>query len=127
MICPNCGKDNNEVTKTGATGSVVRRRRCCLNCGEAFFTTERYVDEKVVSINKVRKIALAKQNSVREALTVPQLKNRNRPVWIDTLGWAIVSDYEGGDFYVYSANGGQWLKGSDCRRKWFAYEDAREV
>lgn len=120
MKCPNCGLDNNEITDSRKVGCVVRRRRYCLLC---------YVGDTSDGVRRIERLKHqeALSHGKRDALSVPHLKNRQRPVWIggQINGWAIINDYDGGDFYVYTRDGGIWLDGRECRKKWFAYEDVR--
>ncbi|NPA12357.1 MAG: transcriptional repressor NrdR [Aquificae bacterium] len=50
MKCPNCGSLNDKVvdTRQSKDGTVIRRRRECLDCGFRFTTYERYEEEKIV-------------------------------------------------------------------------------
>ena len=58
MKCPFCGLDNDKVidSRAGEEGSVIRRRRRCLECQRRFTTYERVaeVDIKVVKKNGER-------------------------------------------------------------------------
>lgn len=133
MICPNCGKDNNKIENSRVHGSIVKRRRVCLFCGEAFHTIERFKsdDEPPKPVVKVKspEKEVRDHGARREALPLPMIKNRTRPVWIrgQISGWAIIADYEDGDFYVYTRTGGHWLLGKDFNRKWWAYENVRKM
>jgi len=50
MRCPKCGSFNDKVldTRQSKDGTVIRRRRECLNCGYRFTTYERIEEEKII-------------------------------------------------------------------------------
>lgn len=50
MKCPKCGSLNDKVidTRQSKDGTVIRRRRECLNCGNRFTTYERFEEEKII-------------------------------------------------------------------------------
>ncbi len=60
MKCPYCGKTNSRVidSRSAEDGSVIRRRRCCDECGKRFTTYE-----KVETIPLI----VIKKDNVREA------------------------------------------------------------
>ncbi len=54
MRCPFCKKDNDKVidTRPSEDGSVIRRRRECLECGKRFTTHERLEEMPVRVVKK---------------------------------------------------------------------------
>lgn len=76
MKCPKCSSLNDKVidTRQSKDGTVIRRRRECLDCGNRFTTYERFEEEKIIvkkksgdtqSFNKakiIRGILLAAKN-----------------------------------------------------------------
>jgi transcriptional repressor NrdR len=54
MICPHCGSANNRVvnSRDAQSGTAVRRRRECLNCGERFTTFETIEDIPVLVLKR---------------------------------------------------------------------------
>ena len=50
MRCPKCGSLNDKVidTRQSKDGTVIRRRRECLECGTRFTTYERLEEEKII-------------------------------------------------------------------------------
>ncbi|GAB6072813.1 transcriptional regulator NrdR [Venenivibrio stagnispumantis] len=50
MRCPKCGSFNDKVldTRQSKDGTVIRRRRECLDCGYRFTTYERIEEEKII-------------------------------------------------------------------------------
>ncbi len=79
MKCPNCGSLNDKVvdTRQSKDGSVIRRRRECLDCGFRFTTYERYEEEKII---------VKKKNGTTESFNKDKiirgirLASKNRPV-----------------------------------------------
>ncbi|WP_457642951.1 transcriptional regulator NrdR [Persephonella sp.] len=79
MKCPNCGSLNDKVvdTRQSKDGTVIRRRRECLDCGFRFTTYERYEEEKIV---------VKKKNGTTEPFNKEKiirgirLASKNRPV-----------------------------------------------
>lgn len=53
MKCPFCGVDDNKVvdSRSDAEGSIIRRRRVCLNCQKRF-TTHEQVDLPLMVVKK---------------------------------------------------------------------------
>ena len=54
MICPNCGQDSSKVleTRDSEDGSVIRRRRECIACGQRFTTFERMEEPSLWVVKK---------------------------------------------------------------------------
>jgi len=54
MICPYCGYRDSKVleTRDSEDGSVIRRRRECIDCGQRFTTFERYEVQPLWVIKK---------------------------------------------------------------------------
>ncbi len=79
MKCPNCGSLNDKVvdTRQSKDGTVIRRRRECVDCGFRFTTYERYEEEKIV---------VKKKNGTTEPFSKDKiirgirLASKNRPV-----------------------------------------------
>ncbi|WP_297456742.1 transcriptional regulator NrdR [Persephonella sp.] len=79
MKCPNCGSLEDKVvdTRQSKDGTVIRRRRECLDCGFRFTTYERYEEEKII---------VKKKNGTTEAFNKDKiirgirLASKNRPV-----------------------------------------------
>ncbi|SNZ02984.1 transcriptional repressor NrdR [Persephonella hydrogeniphila] len=79
MKCPNCGSLNDKVvdTRQSKDGTVIRRRRECLDCGFRFTTYERYEEEKII---------VKKKNGTTESFNKDKiirgirLASKNRPV-----------------------------------------------
>jgi len=59
MECPFCHQDNDKVVDSRASGSAIRRRRECLECGRRYTTYER-------AENEVR-LRVIKKDATREA------------------------------------------------------------
>ncbi len=51
MICPFCKKDNDKVIDSRMSGTSIRRRRECLECGKRF-TTYEYVEQMPLNVVK---------------------------------------------------------------------------
>ena len=79
MKCPKCGSLNDKVvdTRQSKDGTVIRRRRECLDCGYRFTTYERFEEEKIV---------VKKKNGTTEPFNKDKiirgvrLASKNRPV-----------------------------------------------
>ncbi|MCD6558024.1 MAG: transcriptional repressor NrdR [Candidatus Aenigmarchaeota archaeon] len=52
MQCPYCSSNDTKVIDSRETGSSIRRRRECLNCGNRFTTYERVEDIPFMVIKK---------------------------------------------------------------------------
>jgi transcriptional repressor NrdR len=54
MRCPKCGHSDDKVidSRTIRGGEVIRRRRCCLECGHRFTTYEEVVKTKLRVIKR---------------------------------------------------------------------------
>ena len=51
MICPFCKKDNDKVVDSRVSGSSIRRRRECCECGKRF-TTREYIEVQPLTVIK---------------------------------------------------------------------------
>ena len=51
MICPFCKKDNDKVVDSRVSGSSIRRRRECCECGRRF-TTREYIEVQPLTVIK---------------------------------------------------------------------------
>ena len=51
MICPFCKKDNDKVVDSRVSGSSIRRRRECCECGKRF-TTREYIELQPLTVIK---------------------------------------------------------------------------
>lgn len=79
MRCPNCNSLRDKVvdTRQSKDGTVIRRRRECLDCGFRYTTYERYEEEKII---------VKKKNGTTEAFNKEKiirgikLASKNRPV-----------------------------------------------
>lgn len=54
MTCPHCGKDNDRVleSRSNITGSAIRRRRECNECGYRFTSYEKIEEKPLMIIKK---------------------------------------------------------------------------
>lgn len=79
MKCPNCGSLNDKVvdTRQSKDGTVIRRRRECLDCGFRFTTYERYEEEKIVVKKKNGTTEPFNKNKIIRGI---RLASKNRPV-----------------------------------------------
>ncbi len=79
MKCPNCGSLNDKVidSRQSKDGTVIRRRRECLECGYRFTTYERFEEEKIiVKKKKGHTEPFSKEKIIRGI----KLASKNRPV-----------------------------------------------
>jgi transcriptional repressor NrdR len=79
MKCPKCGSLNDKVidTRQSKDGTVIRRRRECLDCGNRFTTYERFEEEKIIVKKKSGDTQpFDKSKIVRGIL----LAGKNRPI-----------------------------------------------
>ncbi|HIE59599.1 MAG TPA: transcriptional repressor NrdR [Persephonella sp.] len=79
MKCPKCGSLNDKVidTRQSKDGTVIRRRRECLDCGNRFTTYERFEEEKIIVKKKSGDTqAFDKAKIIRGIL----LAAKNRPI-----------------------------------------------
>ncbi|WP_293443938.1 transcriptional regulator NrdR [Persephonella sp.] len=79
MKCPNCGSLNDKVvdTRQSKDGSVIRRRRECLDCGFRFTTYERYEEEKIIVKKKNGTTEPFNKDKIIRGI---RLASKNRPV-----------------------------------------------
>ena len=82
MICPFCKSDNDKVVDSRVSGSSIRRRRECCNCGRRF-TTREYVE--------LQPLTVIKRSGEREPFQREKLLRgimnscKKRPVSIDDI------------------------------------------
>jgi len=79
MKCPRCGSLNDRVvdTRQSKDGTVIRRRRECLDCGNRFTTYERFEEEKIIVKKKSGDTQpFDKSKIIRGVL----LASKNRPI-----------------------------------------------
>ncbi len=79
MKCPNCGSLKDKVidTRQSKDGTVIRRRRECLECGFRFTTYERFQEEKVLVKKKKGNIEPFNKEKIERGI---KLASKNRPV-----------------------------------------------
>ena len=82
MICPFCKKDNDKVVDSRVSGSSIRRRRECCECGRRF-TTREYIE--------IQPLTVIKRSGEREPFKREKLLRgimnscKKRPVSIDDI------------------------------------------
>ncbi|MBR2095294.1 MAG: transcriptional repressor NrdR [Fibrobacter sp.] len=82
MICPFCKKDNDKVVDSRVSGSSIRRRRECCECGRRF-TTREYIE--------IQPLTVIKRSGEREPFQREKLLRgimnscKKRPVSIDDI------------------------------------------
>ena len=82
MICPFCKKDNDKVVDSRVSGSSIRRRRECCECGRRF-TTREYIE--------VQPLTVIKRSGEREPFQREKLQRgimnscKKRPVSMDDI------------------------------------------
>jgi transcriptional repressor NrdR len=79
MKCPQCNSFNDKVidTRHSKDGTVIRRRRECLDCGFRFTTYERIEDENILVKKKKGNI---EQFDKRKIIKGIKLASKNRPI-----------------------------------------------
>ena len=79
MKCPNCGSLKDKVldTRQSKDGTVIRRRRECLECGFRFTTYERFQEEKVLVKKKKGNIEPFNKEKIERGI---KLASKNRPI-----------------------------------------------
>ncbi|ACO04691.1 MAG TPA: transcriptional regulator NrdR [Persephonella sp.] len=79
MKCPKCGSLNDKVvdTRQSKDGTVIRRRRECLDCGYRFTTYERFEEEKIVVKKKNGTTEPFNKDKIIRGI---RLASKNRPV-----------------------------------------------
>ena len=82
MICPFCKNDNDKVVDSRVSGTSIRRRRECLECGRRF-TTREYIE--------VQPLTVIKRNGVKEPFQREKLIRgimnscKKRPITMDDI------------------------------------------
>ena len=79
MKCPRCGSLNDRVldTRQSKDGTVVRRRRECLDCNFRFTTYERFEEEKILVKKKKGNIEPFNKEKIIKGI---KLASKNRPI-----------------------------------------------
>ncbi len=79
MKCPKCGSLNDKVidTRQSKDGTVIRRRRECLECGTRFTTYERLEEEKIIVKKKSGETQPFDKGKIVRGI---MLAAKNRPV-----------------------------------------------
>lgn len=72
MKCPACGADNDKVleTRTTNSGSAMRRRRECLECGYRFTSYERVEDKPITVIKKNGNLQVFDADKIQRSLRI---------------------------------------------------------
>ncbi len=84
MRCPVCGKDYDKVvdSRSAQGGSIVRRRRKCLQCGNKFTTYEEIEHAPLYVIKKDNRRELFQREKLFDGIITACKK---RPVSMDTI------------------------------------------
>ena len=82
MICPFCKNDNDKVVDSRVSGTSIRRRRECLECGRRF-TTREYIEVQPLTVIKRN---WAKEPFQREKLIRGIMNScKKRPLTVDDI------------------------------------------
>ncbi len=79
MKCPKCGSLEDKVleTRQSKEGTVVKRRRECLDCGFRFTTYERIEEETIQVIKKDNSVEPFSKEKIIRGI---KLASKNRPI-----------------------------------------------
>ena len=79
MKCPKCGSLNDKVvdSRQSKDGTVIRRRRECLECGYRFTTYERFEEEKIIVKKKDGHTEPFNKEKIIRGI---KLASKNRPI-----------------------------------------------
>ncbi|MCX7760736.1 MAG: transcriptional regulator NrdR [Hydrogenothermaceae bacterium] len=79
MRCPKCGSLSDKVleTRQSKDGSVIKRRRECLECGYRFTTYERIEEENIKVIKKDGKVEPFNKEKIIRGI---KLASKGRPI-----------------------------------------------
>ena len=79
MKCPKCGSLNDKVidSRQSKDGTVIRRRRECIDCGYRFTTYERFEEEKIIV---KKKKGTTEPFSKEKIIRGIKLASKNRPI-----------------------------------------------
>ncbi len=79
MKCPQCGSLSDKVidSRQSKDGTVIRRRRECLECGYRFTTYERFEEEKIIVKKKKGHTEPFNKEKIIKGI---KLASKNRPV-----------------------------------------------
>jgi len=77
--CPKCNSLNDKVvdSRQSKDGTVIRRRRECIDCGYRFTTYERFEEEKIIVKKKKGHTEPFKKEKIIRGI---KLASKNRPV-----------------------------------------------
>ena len=86
MRCPKCGSLKDKVidTRQSRDGSIIRRRRECLNCGFRFTTYEKFQEEKILVKKKKGNIEPFNKDKIKKGI---KLASKNRPISEEKINW----------------------------------------
>jgi len=79
LKCPQCGSLSDKVidSRQSKDGTVIRRRRECLECGYRFTTYERFEEEKIIVKKKKGHTEPFNKEKIIKGI---KLASKNRPV-----------------------------------------------
>jgi len=79
LKCPKCGSLNDKVidSRQSKDGTVIRRRRECIDCGYRFTTYERFEEEKIIV---KKKKGTTEPFSKEKIIRGIKLASKNRPI-----------------------------------------------
>jgi transcriptional repressor NrdR len=96
MRCPKCGHSDDKVidSRTIRSGEVIRRRRCCLSCGNRFTTYEEVVKTSLRVVKRDGRHEELDRNKLRTGIWTACEKRPINSQQIDMLVDGIVSELE---------------------------------
>ena len=113
MHCPKCGYEDSKVIESRDTGSAVRRRRECLQCGARYTTYERLERPNIAVIKRDGRKVLFDRQKLYNAIQRSVGKFLNAETEVDnivggveeriySLGELEVTSQQIGDFVLMS-------------------------
>ncbi len=122
MHCPKCGYEDSKVIESRDTGSAVRRRRECLQCGARYTTYERLERPNIAVIKRDGRKVLFDRQKLYNAIQRSVGKFLNAETEVDNIvGGVEERIYSLGELEVTSQQIGDFVLDELAERNEVAY------
>lgn len=108
MRCPYCNSTDDRVleSRQNSTGTVIRRRRECLNCGTRFTSYEKTEEKPLMIQKKSGELQEFSTEKLKKSITTATRKRKIEHTVIDSMITEIedAAEYEGRVSHVISSS-----------------------
>lgn len=108
MRCPYCNSTDDRVleSRQNSTGTVIRRRRECLNCGTRFTSYEKTEEKPLMIQKKSGELQDFNTEKLRKSITTATRKRQIPQLMIDSMIAEIedAAEYEGRMSHIISSS-----------------------